>query len=515
MLYYDFNDFEGFKERFGIQEHASGDKSRKNKILLAFIKDRKRLHEAVQTGNYFMINLKDMSSLKSVLWYELEKREKGDNLKPYRVEVINKVLYSSQYETDECRGVCVDGDIRSIRYINHGSNDRIYKMKAGKFLRTIIMEHEFGKTLPESVITYLMEEFTQDWQVYASKTLPENQLFVNDEFSRIYDSEYYAPGNFHSCMTDQGYESFYRDAVEAQAAYIQDDEGRIVSRCVIYTNVNEVGSDRVWRLAERQYSADGSDVLKRALVDALIRGGYIDGYKQIGAGCGDSRSFVDNKGESLSDKKFYIDCGLACDDPLSYQDSFKWYSYNNDRAYNFCSCDYDYDLATTDGSIDGSREYDDFHDYYCAETTGVMYQGREYSCDTNNLDDFRWIGRHDIYCHMDDCVKCADTEDWELTDDAWYSDITDEYYSTYSAMLEAEQEYKESHWFYSEFDKEYYENILEVVSYMKWDKQWQCYVEETIYMGTLINLVRNEVFHVYEGEVYNMLCHGKPMLLAA
>ena len=74
---------------------------------------------------------------------------------------------------------------------------------------------------------------------------------------------------------------------------------------------------------------------------------------------------------------------------------------------------------------------------------------------------------------------------------------------------------KESNWFYSEFDGEYYENILEVVSYMKWDKQWKCYVEETIYMGTLINLIRNEVFHVYEGEVYNMLCHGKPLTLAA
>ena len=130
MLYYDFNDYEGFKERFGIQEHASGEKTRKNKILLAFIKDKERLHKAVQTGNYFMINLKDMGSLKSVIWYELEEREKGDNLKPYKVEVLNKVLYSSQYETDECRGVCVDGDIRSIRYINHGNNDRIYKMKA-------------------------------------------------------------------------------------------------------------------------------------------------------------------------------------------------------------------------------------------------------------------------------------------------------------------------------------------------------------------------------------------------
>ena len=37
MLYYNFSNYEEFKQLFGVQEHASGEKSRKNKILLAFI----------------------------------------------------------------------------------------------------------------------------------------------------------------------------------------------------------------------------------------------------------------------------------------------------------------------------------------------------------------------------------------------------------------------------------------------------------------------------------------------
>jgi hypothetical protein len=109
----------------------------------------------------------------------------------------------------------------------------------------------------------------------------------------------------------------------------------------------------------------------------------------------------------------------------------------------------------------------------------------------------------------------VDTDDWELTKDAHYSDLTEEYYCELSALEDAEREYKESNWSFSEFDNEYYENDDDVVTYQKWDKQTRCYSEETIYIGTLINLVRNEVFHAYEGEVYNMLCHGKPMLLAA
>ena len=44
MLYYKFQNYEEFKEIFGLNYHSNGTKSRKNKILLAFIKDRKLLH---------------------------------------------------------------------------------------------------------------------------------------------------------------------------------------------------------------------------------------------------------------------------------------------------------------------------------------------------------------------------------------------------------------------------------------------------------------------------------------
>ena len=42
---------------------------------------------------------------------------------------------------------------------------------------------------------------------------------------------------------------------------------------------------------ERQYATDESNTLKRALIDALIKGGHIDGYKKVGAGCGECKGF--------------------------------------------------------------------------------------------------------------------------------------------------------------------------------------------------------------------------------
>lgn len=515
MLYYNFKNFEEFKERFGIQEHANGEKSRKNKILLAFIKNKELLHEAVITGNFYLLHITDMSVLKKAIWGVMENHAASTDSTPYKVELEDHVLFSSQYETDEFLGICADGDTRSVRYVNHKSNDRVFKMKAGKFLRSLILDNEFGQTLPEQVVTYLCEEFSQDWQVHCQRTLPENKLFVTDEFARIYDSDEYASNTMHSCMVDKDYYGFYENAVAAKAAYLENDEGEIIARCIIFTEVHEVDSDKIWRLAERQYAIDCNDVLKRALVDALIREGYIDGYKRIGADCGDSRGFLDNDGNSLANKIFYIDCDLSTDDPLSYQDSFKFYAYNKGVAYNYSGYAYDYDLATTEGTIDGEQEYDDYHDYSCAETTTVYVNGREYYCDTNNLADFYWIESRYEYHHKDDCVKCVDTDDWEVRTDAHYSELTEEYYCELSALEDAEQDYKESNWAYSEFDDEYYANDDDVVSYLRWNKQICAYEEKTIFIGTLINLVRNEVFFAYGDKVYNMLCHGEPLYMAA
>ena len=46
MLYYKFKNYEEFKEMFGIVKHGNGVCSRKNKILLAYIKNRRLLQEA-------------------------------------------------------------------------------------------------------------------------------------------------------------------------------------------------------------------------------------------------------------------------------------------------------------------------------------------------------------------------------------------------------------------------------------------------------------------------------------
>ncbi len=503
MLYHNFHNFEGFKGLFGIQHHGNGVKSRKNKILLSYIKNRQLLHDANVTGDYHLLHISDMAGLKQTMIAEIKRSGEYDTSLPHIVNIKNNTYHSALYYTDDNNGLCEDGDFRSIRYVSV-ENGRVFKMKIGKFFRKIVLETAFGRTLPEQVLTYLCEEMAQDWQIHTMGCVPQNKLFVNKNFRRIYDSTI-CIGDFHSCMVDDDYHTFYEDAVDASAAYLENEDGHIIARCIIYNEVKDQNG-KIWRLAERQYSKDEDNVLKRALVDALIREGHIDGYKKVGAGCGDSCAFVDNDGNSLSSYEFSIKCDLDYGDTLSYQDSFKNYDQYSRIATNFGKGDIE--LDTTDGHIEGDdddddEEYDDYHDYRCRETTLVYKHGREYYCDSDNLSDFVYLEDKGEYHHQDDVDRCEECEDDFLSDEGCYSDITEEYYCCSSCLEKAEKRYKEENWTYSEYDEEYFEDEDNVVDYQQWSYTLSRYEQSTISQETLDEKVEEGEFYCFDGVYYD------------
>lgn len=497
MLYYKFQNYEEFKEIFGLNYHSNGTKSRKNKILLSFIKSKALLHDAVKTGNYELLHISDMQTLKQIITGKI--RETATDL-PYCVTLIDKTYGSSKYSTDTSNGICEDDDYNSIRYINHDNNDRIFKMKCGKFFRTLILDTPFGQTLPESLINWLCEEFTLEWKAYAVGKIPQHTLFINNDFERIYSSRH-LQGNFGSCMVDKEYHYFYKNSVKARAAYLENSEGKIIARCIIYTEVFDQ-EDKVYRLAERQYSTNGNEIYKKALIDALIEKGEIDGYKQITAGCGEPRNFVDTEGNSLFEKKFRIKCNLDYEDYLSYQDSFKWYDISSCIATNYGEGDYD--LATTDGALDGGyASYDDYHDYPCDETTLCYRNGREYYVDTDNLDDFDWVESEDAYYYYEEVERCTHCNNNYVATQGVYSEITEIYYCCEECRDEAEENYKKEHWHYSTYDNTFYEDEDDVTTFNEWQQELNCYVRKTISVDTLKTKLIEDDWHRYGDEYFN------------
>lgn len=219
MLYYKFKNYEEFKDMFGIVKHGNGVCSRKNKILLAYIRNKKLLHEAIETNNYTLLHISSMAELKKTITRTIIISGHSDMSLRYVLELDGEFFYSRNFETDELKGLCEDGDTRSIRYINHENGGKVFKMKAGKLYRSLILETEFGKTLPEQVVTYLCEEFSADWQTYTTGRLPKNRLCVDKNFEKIYSSSS-CMGDFHSCMVDRKLHYFYTNSVDASAAYL-------------------------------------------------------------------------------------------------------------------------------------------------------------------------------------------------------------------------------------------------------------------------------------------------------
>ncbi|MFR9543005.1 MAG: hypothetical protein SNH27_13220 [Rikenellaceae bacterium] len=500
MLYYKFKNYEEFKELFGITKHGNGAQSRKNKILLTYLKNKKLLHQATTSGDYELLHISSMSELKQIVLRKIQESGEYSDRLHYRVRLQNRTFYSATYETDNYEGICEDGDKKAVRYVNHDNGGKVFKMKAGKFVRGLILETEFGKTLPEQVVIFLQEELSQEWQSYVMGVLPETTLHIDQDFEKIYSSDE-CVGDFESCMTDKEHHYFYQYFVDASAAYLTNQEGYIVARTIIFNKVYDAASGKVWRLAERQYSTDGNNVLHRILVDELIKGGHIDGYKQIGAGCSDCRAFVDNEGNSLSDKAFYIDCNIGYGDTLSYQDSFKWLDIDAQRAYNKNIGYNSIALDTTDGEIEGEdeSEYDSYHDEYVYEVYTVYVEGREETCDSSRLGDFKHVDGE--WYHVNDIETCARCGSDYVSDDGYYSSLTEEHYCDLECYINGEDDYKEANWFFSSFDNEWFEKEDDVVKYMSWDSYLNAYEESTISTKSLTEQIEAGEFYKI-GELY-------------
>ena len=496
-----------YQELFGYVEHGNGVKNRRNKILLALLKSKSVWAYCREHDDWSLLAIKSMAELKTKLTKMISDSGVHQGL-DYTVVLNTTTFHSDVYETDSYRGIPEDGSIAFVRYINHDNNDGVFKMKAGRFFGKLIDETNIGQALPQQVKTWLCEEFSQDWQVYIAGTLPNYTLIVDHDFAEIYSGEACAPG-MNSCMIDRGFHNFYRDSVKAKAARLVGDDGIILARCIIFTEVFDE-EEKLWRLAERQYAKDQSDILKRALVDSLIKAGEIDGYKQVGADCGSSRAFVDTEGNSLSHKKFRIECNLDWEDKLSYQDSFKYYNLDCNVAYNYTDSDYSYNLDSTNGElVDDDEEtfYDEYHDYDCESITDVFYHGSEITCDSDDLSEFTFWG--DQYYHteddLDECPECGGTmlSPEYYADELFKSELTGEYYCCQGCKEKAELQYKKDNWHYCDFDQKFYQEDDVLTTYNAWNEELGMYETKTVNIEMVEVYINCEILFRIGDQLYD------------
>lgn len=440
MLYFDFKNYEEFKERFGIKRDEKGKLLRKNKILLSWVTNKALFKECVRLVKYGLreqyefINYTSMDQvIKRVdIWL-------GCSCNRYELHLNGRFYSSPCYKTDKMKGIPEDGSLGFIRYQNMEREGKVYKMKAGKMYRHLLDSCDYSELISDKVKIYLCELFTEQWMAHQSELECDYTLHVDKDFGKIYNSDYYLIGSdFHSCMTDTGYDKFY-DLIDASAAYITNQDGEIMARCVIYNDVLNEETGETYRLAERQYAADGNLLYMNLLVNALISEGHIDGYKRIGMGCHDASAFILNDGTKLDHDPLSIRASLDADDTISYQDSFKWYDPYTRRAYNYENGGFT--LESTDGVIDGTN-YDSLHgERTFNEVIEVSIQGRRYDVDKDYEDDYYYLDG--TYYDPDDIEECPECGCKFVYDEGEYSCITEKHYCCNQCLCDAEDRFEE------------------------------------------------------------------------
>lgn len=410
-----FKNYQEFENVFGLRECGNGNKSRKNKILLGCLKDKKFFKLCAHVSEYNKyLAVNNMADFKRMLLCDLSasSSEEEGYFCSFVVDGARYNFYVKNMAIDN-RGLCEDGDAGSIRYYNH-ERGCYFKMKAGKFFTRIMEGCQFGKCLPQQAKSWLGEEFLTSWTAYAEPRLNGSFEFHygNDksDFEEIYSSRN-RRGDFHSCMTNSGNYTMYYYACKCHAAWLTDADGQMFARCVVFDEVHDDTTGETLRLAERQYSDGMEDKFKKMLVDALISRKLIDGYKQIGADCHDNRAFVLNDGTSISSHKLRIDCELDGGDTVSYMDSFVYYDRDSYKAYNYDTVYYTDELNITDGVL-GDVHWSNYHDEYIPEDDAYYVENR----DDYFYGDEVVLDINGNYQFQNDCECCAECGEYVLRD---------------------------------------------------------------------------------------------------
>ena len=337
MLFCDqINNFEDFKTRFGYKTgaegqylvNANGVRQRKNNIPYLFWK------ECVKNNVKNGYSLKDAfnkackcNSPKDVFKYML------DDIFEKRIEDICPVPSFGEYSLLNS-GICLDGDVTSIRYQNR-KNGNIYKMKIGKYVNKFL-EYK-GANLPcwisnPTLRIFFIEEITELWK---NKRLKDKTLHVvvDKDFHAIYD-----PGqrpengtNFDSCMDGDDNWNYYADHEDIyDAVSLQDDEGLIYARAILVHCFDREGNAHNY--LERIYC--NKRMYKDLLFEKAKAEGVFDLYKGLDASCHDADEIYSVTTDRKINYRVYIPLTLEDDDWMSYQDTFKWYYPGLHKAYN-------------------------------------------------------------------------------------------------------------------------------------------------------------------------------------
>lgn len=389
-------------------------------------------------------------------------------------------IRTDAYKADEYNGRCIDGDVGAVRYIKQ-EDGGIYKMKMGKWILSILQnEYNVIDLVGLPLVNYWIETLTTQWkssgftgQRFTLKTRNEGLTFEH-----IYSTDMCA-GKLGSCMMDDEQYVFYDTAVDAEPVALYDQqEDAIVARAVIFHNVKD-REGHPYNYLERQYAKN--DICKELLIDKCYEKGIIDIHKSASAGYSDVTEIYNKARERLEDTFLSIEMNIEHGDTISFQDTFRYYHYDEKIGTNLmmygvnATCR----LDTTD-RVFNVGEWDEYNEEYTQDDLADVYV---------------WDGTDYIRQTVAEgyAENTFESYEGEYYDYLVYSDIIGDDVPA-DRIGELEEEYKESHWNFDEFNEEYADEDLAQV--------YVCRGTEYKQMDVALSYAESEFFFAVDEGAY-------------
>ena len=358
MIFCDqINNYEDFKSRFGFKTgvdgrflvNANGVKQRKNNIVFLYWKEA-----CIYFHKHHKLSLSEA----------YRRAPKYNTSKEVFERMLDEIF--SRCVSDACpvvsfgtykllnHGICIDGDINSVRY-QRTDNGHVYKMKIGKYVNKYLDEKK--SQLPSwlnnpTLRIFFIEEITELWK---NKRLKDQSLkvVVNKDFHAIYDPSKRPTdaSDFNSCMDGDDNWNYYAEHESLyDAVSLQDAEGLIYARAILVHCFDQ--NNNPHNYLERIYC--NQRMYKDLLFEKAKLEGLFDLYKGLDASCHESTAILSVDTDKTISYRIYIPVTLHTDDYMSYQDTFKWYYPDVEKAYNYevKGCGSYHMLDTTNETLD-------------------------------------------------------------------------------------------------------------------------------------------------------------------
>jgi hypothetical protein len=232
-------------------------------------------------------------------------------------------------------------------------------IKIGRFVRKFLSESSFSEF---SIKDSDVENFVNIYKSYFNYDPSKLKIIEGEEIKKYYlESNYFKPDGcqygtlWNSCMRQSDRNKFmnlYTVNKDIKMLVLLSDDGAVRSRALLWDNVKEFNSDKVYKFMDRIYSVYDHDVniFKKWASD----NGYVSKWEQSAK----SELFIDIDGRSER-KNLYV---ILDNHNLSYYpylDTFKFYDVSKGRFSNSQSYNFDYTLIQSNGMVERQRDNDD------------------------------------------------------------------------------------------------------------------------------------------------------------